>query len=78
MNNNLIFPLFNLIFLIINRKMEAPAIYPELNAIESEIKNLKILISQHQKQKKIVSLKGMLKGVKIKEKDFSEAKKYHD
>lgn len=55
--------------------MEAIAIYPKLNAIENEIKNLKLLVLQHQKPKKIVSLKGLLKGAKIKEVDFPEAKK---
>ena len=55
--------------------MEAITIYPKLNAIENDIKNLKLLILQHQKPGKIVSLKGLLKGVKIKEEDFSEAKK---
>ena len=55
--------------------MDAIAIYPKLNAIEKEIKNLKLLVLQHQKPKKIVSLKGLLKGVKIKDEDFSEAKK---
>ncbi len=54
--------------------MEAAAIYPKLSAIENEIKNLKLLVLRNQKPKKIVSLKGLLKGVKIKEEDFSEAK----
>ncbi|ODS35754.1 hypothetical protein BEH94_06120 [Candidatus Altiarchaeales archaeon WOR_SM1_SCG] len=55
--------------------MEAAAIYPKLSAIENDIKNLKLLILQHKKPGKIVSLKGMLKGVKINEEDFSEAKR---
>ncbi len=55
--------------------MDANIIYPKLNAIENDIKNLKLLILQHQTTGKIVSLKGMLKGVKINEGDFSEAKK---
>ena len=55
--------------------MEAGIIYSKLNAIENDIKSLKRLILQHQKPKKIVSLKGFLKGIKINEEDFSEAKK---
>ena len=55
--------------------MDVQAIYPKLDVIENEIKSLKLLILQHQKPKKLVSLRGMLKGVKITEEDFEEAKK---
>ena len=55
--------------------MNIQVLYPKLIAIENEIKSIKLLISHQQKSKKIVSLRGMLKGVEIKEEDFSEAKK---
>lgn len=51
-------------------------IYPELEEIKNEIQNLKILIIKSQQTpKQIVSLKGMLKGVKISDVDIKEAKK---
>lgn len=55
--------------------MKARAIYLKLNAIENDIRNLKLPVLQHQKPKKIVSLKGLLKGFKLREEDFSDAKK---
>ena len=54
-------------------------IYPKLNEIENEIHNLKVLILRtlepKEEAKQVVSLKGMLKGIKIEEKDFKEAER---
>ncbi|MFH1774237.1 MAG: hypothetical protein ABH874_04670 [Methanobacteriota archaeon] len=50
-------------------------IFKKLNALEKELTELKIAFIQHAKAKKIVSLKGMLKGLKVEEKDIEEAKK---
>ncbi len=53
-------------------------IYPELKKIESELKEIKILILKSQfqlTQKKPIKLRGLLKGVKFSEKDIEEAKK---
>lgn len=49
-------------------------IYNKLTSIEKEIETLKILILQSQQQKEIISLKGVLRGIKISEEDFEEAK----
>ena len=49
----------------------------KLEAMENEITNLKsmiIKISQSPKQRKIVELKGLLKGFKIDDEDIAEAK----
>lgn len=57
-------------------KPEIQEIYPELKKIENEIQVLKILIVKSQKiPKKVVKLEGLLKGVKVDEKDIEEAKK---
>jgi len=54
-------------------------IYPKLNEIENEIQSLKVLILRtlelREEAKQVVSLKGMLKGIRIEEKDFEEAEK---
>jgi hypothetical protein len=51
-------------------------IYPELKRIESEIQVLKVLIIKSKKlPKKRVALEGMLKGIKVEEKDIEEAKR---
>lgn len=51
-------------------------LYPELKKIESEIQVLKILVFQSiQLPKQKASLKGLLKGITVSEKDIKEAKK---
>jgi len=56
--------------------MKEEGIYPELKKIENEIQNLKILIIRTQQMpKRVVSLKGMLKGITVTEEDIEEAKK---
>ncbi len=56
--------------------MKQEEIYPELKKIENEIQNLKILIIRTQQMpKRVVSLKGMLKGITVTEEDIEEAKK---
>ncbi len=53
-------------------------IYKKIEAIEEEILNLKsviIKISQLPKKRKVISLKGLLKGIKVDEKDIEEAEK---
>ncbi|MEM5802285.1 MAG: hypothetical protein QXQ18_02795 [Candidatus Aenigmatarchaeota archaeon] len=57
-------------------KQEVKEIYPELKKIESEIQILKILVVKTKKlPKRKVALEGLLKGIKIEEKDIEEAKK---
>lgn len=56
--------------------MKEEGIYPELKKIENEIQNLKILIIRTQQMpKRVISLKGMLKGITVTEDDIEEAKK---
>jgi len=56
--------------------MKEERIYPELKKIENEIQNLKILIIRTQQMpKRVISLKGMLKGITVTEDDIEEAKK---
>jgi len=54
-------------------------IYPKLNEIEQEIQSLKVLVLRtlelREEAKQVVSLGEMLKGVRVEEKDFEEAKK---
>ncbi len=50
-------------------------IFKKLNALEKELTELKITFIRHAKTEKIVSLKGVLKGLKVEEKDIEEAKK---
>lgn len=47
----------------------------KLNHIEKEISELKIMVMQQNSTKKTASLKGLLKGVKIKDSDIEKAKK---
>lgn len=57
-------------------KPELKEIYPELKKIENEIQLLKILIIKSKKlSKKRVALEGMLKGIKIEERNIEEAKR---
>ena len=55
-------------------QIEEP-IYKKLNEIENEIQGLKLLILQQREQKQIVSLRGILKGVKITGQEIEEAKR---
>jgi hypothetical protein len=56
--------------------MEIKELYPQLKKIESEIKEIKILILKSKPiEKKPVKLKGLLKGVKFAEEDIERAKK---
>lgn len=50
------------------------SIYKKLGKIESEIQSLKVLIFP-QKSKEVISLKGLLKGIKITEEEIEEAKR---
>lgn len=52
-------------------------IYKKLDSIEAEIDNLKLSLAGaiQTKPKKVVSLKGLLKGLKVGDKDIEEAKK---
>ena len=52
----------------INKKLEA------LENEVSDIKSMLIKLSQSPKDRKIVSLKGLLKGIKVEENDIEEAK----
>ncbi len=52
--------------------MEVDFISKKLNDIEYELNSLKSLV--YGKSKKPVSLKGMLKGTKIREKDIKKSK----
>ncbi|MEM5843390.1 MAG: hypothetical protein QXL97_01580 [Candidatus Aenigmatarchaeota archaeon] len=57
-------------------KFESKELYPELKKIESEIQILKVLVIKSKKlPKKKIALEGLLKGVKIEEKDIEEAKR---
>jgi hypothetical protein len=57
-------------------KPELKELYPQLKKIESEIQILKILVIKSKKlPKEKVELEGVLKGIKIEEKDIEEAKK---
>lgn len=47
----------------------------KLKQIEREIQELKLMSLRYTKPKKRVSLKGLLKGVKIEDKHVEEAKK---
>jgi hypothetical protein len=56
--------------------MEIKELYPQLKKIESEIKEIKILLLKSKPiEKKPVKLKGLLKGVKFAEEDIEKAKK---
>jgi uncharacterized 2Fe-2S/4Fe-4S cluster protein (DUF4445 family) len=57
-------------------KPELKELYPQLKKIESEIQILKVLVIKSKKlPKEKVELEGVLKGIKIGEKDIEEAKK---
>jgi len=57
--------------MVINNK-----IYPELEEIKHEIQSLKILIIRTQQTPaRITPIRGMLKGIDVKEEDIKEAKK---
>ena len=59
-----------------NTKTEIQQIVPELKDIKREIQVLKLLILHHSKPSpQKTSLKGMLKGVEISEKEIIQAKK---
>ncbi len=51
--------------------MESKLAYKQITRIENELRNLKNLLAQ----KKVVSLRGLLKGIKITEEEIEEAKK---
>ena len=53
-------------------KMEIKLAYKKITLIERELRNLKKMIFP---QKKIVHLKGMMKGIKITEDEIKNAKK---
>ena len=53
-------------------KMEIKLAYKKITLIERELRNLKKMIVP---QKKIVHLKGMMKGIKITEDEIKNAKK---
>jgi hypothetical protein len=55
---------------------EAKEIYPILKKIESEIKEIKILILKSRAlEKKPVKLRGLLRGVKFEEEEIEKVKK---
>jgi hypothetical protein len=57
-------------------ELEAKEIYPMLKKIESEIKEIKILILKSKPmEKKPIKLKGLLKGVKFEEEEMGKVKK---
>jgi hypothetical protein len=57
-------------------KPELKELYPQLKKIENEIQILKILVIKSKKlPKEKVELEGVLKGIKIEEKDIEEVKK---
>ncbi len=59
-----------------NTKMEMQQIIPELKGIKKEIQVLKLLVLCHSKlSPQKASLKGMLKGAEISEKEIMHAKK---
>jgi hypothetical protein len=49
-------------------------IYKKLEKIETDIQDLKLLMLQHLLVEKVVSIGGMLKGVKINDMEIKEAK----
>lgn len=51
--------------------MKSKLAYKQIARIENELRNLKNLLAQ----KKVVSLRGLLKGIKITEEEIEEAKK---
>jgi len=57
-----------------NTKMEKN-IYKELEEIKNEIKSLKALLIQEHKQKQIISLRGLLRGIKVSDEEIDEAKR---
>lgn len=56
----------------VKMKMESKLAYKKITLIERELRNLKKMIIP---QKKIVHLKGMMKGLKITDEEFEDAKK---
>lgn len=54
---------------------EIQNIHSELNTIKKEISEIKLILMQNKKPKKIVSLKGILKGIKFNENEIKKAKK---
>lgn len=52
--------------------MESKLVYKKITLIERELRNLKKMIIP---QKKIVHLKGIMKGLKITDEEFEDAKK---
>ena len=55
---------------------EAKELYPMLKKIESEIKEIKILILKSKPlEKKPIKLRGLLKGIKFGEEEIEKAKK---
>jgi len=52
--------------------MESKLVYKKITLIERELRNLKKMIIP---QKKIVHLKGIMKGLKITDEEFENAKK---
>jgi hypothetical protein len=56
----------------VEMKMESKLAYKKITLIERELRNLKKMIVP---QKKIVHLKGMMKGLKITDEEFENAKK---
>jgi hypothetical protein len=57
-------------------KPELKELYPELKKIEGEIQILKLLVVKSKKLPKEKGvLEGVLRGIKVEEKDIEEAKK---
>ncbi|WP_456474805.1 hypothetical protein [Candidatus Pyrohabitans sp.] len=51
-------------------------IHAEMEEIKKEIQNLKILLMKaERKPKRVIKLKGMLKGIEVSEGDIQKAKK---
>jgi hypothetical protein len=51
-------------------------IHAEMKEIKKEIQNLKIMLMKtERKPKRVVKLKGMLKGMEVSEEDIQKAKK---
>ncbi len=57
--------------------MENQQFYNKLNNIEEELIKLRLQLASnvHKEHKKVVSLKGILKGVRVEEEDIKKAKK---
>ena len=57
--------------------MDEQLLYKKLNKIEKQIDVLKLIMAgaMQNKNKKMISLKGLLSGVEISESDISESKK---